>query len=42
MTIQIDADFVAGYRCHRVADADFAIGDQKSIEHLTDATDGTG
>jgi len=29
MTIQLDADFAVGCRCHQVADADFALGDQK-------------
>ena len=28
MTIRLDADFADSYRCHRVADADFAVGDQ--------------
>ena len=39
MTIQLDSDFSVGCWCHRVTDANFAVGDRKCIGYLTDATD---
>ncbi len=37
----LDLKIGIGYRCHRVADASFAVGDQKFIGYLIDANDGT-
>jgi hypothetical protein len=41
MTIQPNVKIGIGYQCHRVADANFAVGDQNFIGYLTDATNGT-
>jgi hypothetical protein len=38
MTIQLDADFAVRYRCHWVADANFAIGARRCIGYSNDAT----
>ncbi len=39
MTIRLNLEIGIGYRCHRVADANFAVGDQKCIWSTTDAND---
>ncbi len=37
----IDLNIGIEYRWHRVADADFAVGDQKFIGYPTDVSNGT-
>jgi hypothetical protein len=41
MMIWLDLKIGIGYRCHRVADANFAVSKQKIIGYPTNANDGT-